>query len=137
MVVETLHPAGGDRSGFQEFQKRLELASDLPFGATASGGAHFRLFPGLLLACDAAPEIEGAGAGINPARGAGNDGRGPDAGFGIADQRWTLAGDEPLHPTGKSRGIMVGATANEIARATTTALERPTQADDMTGLEKM
>src|SRR5256886_17405755 len=133
MVVETLHPAGRDRSGVQEFQKRPGAASDLPFGATASGGAHFRLLPGLLPAGDLAPETQCAGARIDPPRGARNDGRGGDAGFGVADQRWTLAGDEPLYPAGKSGGTIAGAAANEIARATAAPLERATQALLVTG----
>src|SRR5580765_5760626 len=133
MAVETLHPAGGDRSGVQEFQKRPGTPSDLPFGATASGGTHFCLFPGLWPACDLAPEIECAGAGTDPARGARNHGRGSDAGFGVADQRWTLAGDEPLHAAGKSGATIAGATANEVARATAAALERATQADIVSG----
>ena len=131
MLVETLHAPGGDRGGVQEFEERLGLASDLPFGGTAGGGPHFRLFPGVLLAGDPAATVGCLGTWADIQGGAGNVGWGANAGFGSADNRRTMAGDEPLYAAGEGRGFVAGTTENEAARLTTTPSEHRKNADQL------
>ena len=131
MALETLHAAGRDRSGVQKFQERLGLATAISFRGGARGGAHLRVFPGVLFAGYAAPAIERVGGGTDAAGGAGDAGRGPDAGLGITDERWAVAGDEPIHPAGQGSGTLAGAAETATTRTAPAATERTTHAGNL------
>ena len=131
MLVETLHAPGGDRSGVQEFQERPGLASDFPFRGTAGGGPHFRLFPGVLLAGDTAATVACLGTGADTQGGPGNLGRSATAGFGSADNRRTLVGNEPPYAAREGRGFVAGTAENEAARSATTPPEHGKNADQL------
>ena len=62
---------------------------------------------------------------------AGNAGWGANAGFGSADNRRTLAGDEPLYAAGEGRGFAAGTAENEAARSTTPTSEHGKNADQL------
>jgi len=107
MVVGNFTPCWSRSNGVQEFQKRLGAASDLPFGATASGGAHFRLLPGLLPAVTLRQRLNALAPGLTPAR-ARNDARVemPDLEFADSDGRWLVM---TVIPAGKSGETIAGA----------------------------
>jgi hypothetical protein len=94
---------------FKSFKNNLGLR---PIYHSMEPRAEAHIFVCFLAHClqrDAAAALERAGARTDAAGGAGDAGRGADAGLGSADQRWALAGDEPIHPAGPSGGTLAGA----------------------------